>query len=207
MDVQKKWKSHSSVIGFFLCAFFLTSCTTVTKRTTLSNIGLTPDASPSGINVRVINHFFNPKTLPYELPYSLEIDPSHPFVIRCEHNRVVRIPEKYKKVIVRFIGRSNGYIQAIEVKWVDWEDHVFRRYYFHSDIDRFIKTLSPVPVDTRKGFGLGDYINGCTDPLLISSVSAYPKVVNEFNFLGDFLQKVLYPQSPLKAFSFLYVSG
>ena len=206
MDVQK-WKSRSSLIGIFLCTVLLSSCTTVTKRTTLSNIGLTPDASPSGINVRVINHFFNPKTLPYELPYSLEIDASHPFVIRCEHNRVVRIPEKYKKVIVRFIGRSNGYIQAIEVKWVDWEDHVFRRYFFHSDIDRFIKTLSPVPVDTRKGFGLGDYINGCTDPLLISSVSAYPKVVNEFNFLGDFLQKVLYPQSPLKAFSFLYVSG
>lgn len=191
----------------FLFLLSTAACSTVPRKTTLSNIGLTPDSSPSGINVRVINHFFNPKTLPYELPYSLELDASHPFMIRCEHNRVVKIPDQYKKVIVRFIGRSNGYVQAVELKWIDWENHVYRRYFFHADMDRFLRTLSPVPIDTRKGIGLGNYINGCTDPLLISSVTGYPRVVNEFTFLGDFLQKVLYPQSPLKAFSFLYISG
>ena len=196
-----------SIGAVFLLLGVGSGCSSAPKTTSLSSIGLTPDASPSGINVRIINSYFNPKTLPYELPYTIEIDPSHPFVIRCEHNRVVKVPEQYKKVIVRFIGRSNGYIQAIELKWVDWENHVVRKFFFHDDLDRFLRILSPVPVDTSKGIGLGNYINGCTDPLLIVSVTTHPGVVNEFTFLGDFLQKVLYPQSPLKAFSFLYISG
>ena len=199
-----KWSFFSVVL--LVGASLLSGCQTVKKTTTLTSLGLTPDAAPNGVIVRVINRFFNPKVIPYEFPYTIALDPSHPFVVHCEHNRVVRVPDQYKSVVIRFIGRSNGYIQAVEFKWVDWEGHITRRYFFHQDIDKFLHVLSPVPVNSAKGFGMGNYLNGCTDPLLIVTVDAYPGVVNEFNFLGDFIEKVLYPQNPLKAFSFVRLS-
>lgn len=184
----------------------LAGCSFSHPTPTLHSAGLTPDASPNGIIVRAINPFYNTKALPYELPYNILLDADHPYVIHCEHNRVVKIPSRYRKVLVRFIGRENGYIQSVEVKGTDWNNRIDRRFYFHPDLDRFLKTISPVPVDSHKGIGIGNYINGCTDPLLILSIApGNPKVVNEFTFVGDFIQKVLDPQSPLKVFSFLLV--
>ncbi len=184
----------------------LAGCSFSHPHPTLNSAGLTPDASPNGIIVRAINPFYNKKALPYELPFTVVLDADHPYVIHCEHNRVVKVPSRYRKVIVRFIGRENGYVQSVEVKGTDWNNRIDRRFYFHPDLDRFLRTVSPVPVNSQKGIGIGNYINGCTDPLLILSIApGNPKVINEFTFLGDFIQKVLDPQSPLKVFSFLLV--
>ena len=189
-----------------LFAGILGGCTFNHPHPTLHAAGLTPDASPNGIIVRAINPFYNRKALPYELPYTIRLDADHPYVIHCEHNRVVKLPSRYRDVIVRFIGRENGYVQSVEVKGTDWNNRIDRRFYFHPDLDRFLRTLSPVAVDSQKGIGIGNYVNGCTDPLLILSVApGTSKVVNEFTFLGDFIQKLLDPQSPLKVFSFLLV--
>ncbi|MCL4485985.1 MAG: hypothetical protein M1537_06615 [Nitrospirae bacterium] len=184
----------------------LAGCSFSHPHPTLHSAGLTPDASPNGIIVRAINPFYNKKALPYELPYTIVLDSDHPYIIHCEHNRVVKVPSRYRKVVVRFIGRENGYVQSVEVKGTDWNNRIDRRFYFHPDLDRFLRTVSPVAVNSQKGIGIGNYINGCTDPLLILSVApGNPKVVNEFTFMGDFIQKVLDPQSPLKVFSFLLV--
>ena len=189
-----------------LAAVILGGCNFSHPHPTLHAAGLTPDASPNGIIVRAINPFYNKKSLPYELPYTIRLDADHPYVIHCEHNRVVKLPSLYRSVIVRFIGRENGYIQSVEVKGTDWNNRIDRRFYFNPDLDRFLRTLSPVAVNSQKGIGIGNYVNGCTDPLLILSVApGNAKIVNEFTFLGDFIQKLLDPQSPLKVFSFLLV--
>ena len=192
--------------GVMAGMILLAGCSFSHPHPTLHSAGLTPDASPNGIIVRAINPFYNKKALPYELPFMVVLDADHPYVIHCEHNRVVKVPSRYRKVIVRFIGRENGYVQSVEVKGTDWNNRIDRRFYFHPDLDRFLRTVSPVPVNSQKGIGIGNYINGCTDPLLILSIApGNPKVINEFTFLGDFIQKVLDPQSPLKVFSFLLV--
>ena len=194
------------IMGMIFGLLALAGCSFNHPHPTLSSAGLTPDSSANGIIVRAINPFYNRKALPYELPYSILLDADHPYVIHCEHNRVVKVPSQYRRVLVRFIGRENGYVQSVEVKGTDWNNRIDRRFYFHPDLDRFLKTISAVPVDSHKGIGIGNYINGCTDPLLILSVvPGNPKVINAFTFLGDFIQKVLDPQSPFKVFSFLLV--
>lgn len=198
---------RSTAPGWIAGMALVAGCTFNHPHPTLNSAGLTPDSSPNGILVRAINPFYNRKALPYELPYGIRLDADHPYVVHCEHNRVVKIPSSDRKVLVRFIGRENGYIQSVEVKSTDWNNRIDRRYYFHPDLDRFLRTISPVAVDSHKGIGIGNYINGCTDPLLILSVApGNSSVINEFTFLGDFVQKVLDPQSPLKVYSFLLVA-
>ena len=202
----KRFARNSVLSGVVAGMMVLSGCSFSHTHPTLHSAGLTPDASPNGIIVRAINPFYNKKALPYELPYTISLDSEHPYVIHCEHNRVVKVPSRYRKVLVRFIGRENGYVQSVEVKGTDWNNRIDRRFYFHPDLDRFLRTLSPVAVNSQKGIGIGNFVNGCTDPLLILSVApGNPKVVNEFTFLGDFIQKILDPQSPLKVFSFLLV--